>query len=276
MVYEVRGFSVTIPANTPIATPQTTNLTMPVRTVRWVEVQVPDGTRGVVGWQLTEGGVPMWPQAGSPFVVVSGQTTHWDLDDALQSGAWQLTGYNIGTFPHTLLVWFGLDLAVTAESGGGLPPPLGTITGTGTGQGEGGTTLPPVPTLPVSLPPTFPTLPGQPGPPANPDTILVGVSSLGQVWLLDESGYSQVTDQSDIDALSQDGIPTVAIDGDTHEAIIAAAGMPATMTLGNHVLSGQLVLPARVLGPPPPSKPAPPTPPGKPVGTTPAPVRAAG
>ena len=167
-------------------------------------------------------------------------------------------------------------MVVTAATGGGIAPPLGSITGTGTETGTGEGTLPTLPTLPVSLPPTFPTLPGTPGPPANPDTILVGVASLGQVWLLDESGYSQVTDQSDIDTLSQDGIPTVAVDGDTHAAIIAAAGMPATMSLGNNVLTGHLLLPARAVGAPPRPTPTAPPPPGTRVGAPPAPVRAAG
>lgn len=274
MVAEVRSFDVTVATGSTPGAPATYDVSFPVREVRWIDVQVPDGVRGTVGFAFASGGVQMFPQAGSPMVVVNGQGVHWDVEGAIDSGAWQMLAYNIGAFDHTLYVSFGLD-PVTAPPGSSGQPTTTLGTGTLLGGGEG-TPVPAPPTLslPVSLPPTPPLLPGAPASTAQVDTLLVGVASLGQVWLLDEQGYSQLTDQDDIDALAQDNVPTVAVSGQMHANIIAVAGMPATVSLGRETISGTW-LPAagRIRGNPPAPRPTSPAPTGVAVGAPPTPRR---
>lgn len=270
MVVEVRAFDVTVsPGSTPAA-PVAFDLSMPQREVRWIVVQVPDGCRGVIGWALSSGGVQMFPSAGSPMIVVDGQEVRWELTGALNSGAWQMIAYNIGNFSHTLQISFGLDLITAPQVAGG--GQLTGISAAGTG-GEGGGTgvpLPPSPTLPVSLPPSPPPLPGSTPSTAQVDTLLIGVASLGQVWLLDENGYSQILDQTDADTLQQDGVPTVAVSGQMHANLIAQAGMPATLTLGQERISGFLIPPRPTpIGAPPPIHRAGPPKPIPPVGAPP-------
>src|SRR2546427_11360384 len=107
---EIQAFTVTIPAGTPAAVPQVTNLTMPARIVERVEVVVPSGWNGLAGFALGAAGQPVIPYNRGAWIVASGETLAWDLADQISSGAWQLFGYNTGLFAHTLQIRFLLSL----------------------------------------------------------------------------------------------------------------------------------------------------------------------
>jgi hypothetical protein len=131
MAREVHSFEVTIPAGTAKASPQVTDLAMPPRVVVEVEVVVPPGPRGKVGFQLGAAGVQMLPYQPGTFFVADHESIRWPLEGQISSGAWQLIAYNTGFFAHTLEVRFLVDLPATAEAGGpvvlvgaeGLPSP---------------------------------------------------------------------------------------------------------------------------------------------------------
>lgn len=253
MAVEIREFSVTIPANTPISAGFAASLAMPTRVVSSVEVFIPPGPRGEVGWALASGGVQMFPLPQGTWVITDDRVVHWDLSDAIDSGAWQMLAYNTGLFPHTLIVIFYLDLVpLSGQSTTITTGTSSTSTGVGTTPPPPVITTPPPPTLtlPVTLPPSLPPLPGAPPPPV-PEQLLIGVADLGQVWLLDENGYSPVTSQDDVTAYQNDGIAGVELSTGTHDQILATAGMPATMTLGDQILSGYLIPPRRVVINPP-------------------------
>lgn len=130
MAREVYRFSVTIPAGTPLATPQVTALTMPERVVRSVEVTVPPGPHGLVGFQFTHAGSQMLPVNAGQFLVMDGRTRRWEVEDYITSGAWQLTAYNTGTFPHTLEIAFEVDVVQPPVALTGFQPlPVGAIEG---------------------------------------------------------------------------------------------------------------------------------------------------
>jgi len=110
MAYEVRHFPVTVPAGTPLAAPQTTDVSFPVRDVIGVSYHLPPGCAGLVGFYLAMGGVSVLPSAGPQFVIGDGSRGHWDLHDKPDSGAWQVIAYNTGANPHTIQIDFHLDL----------------------------------------------------------------------------------------------------------------------------------------------------------------------
>ena len=124
MAREVRSFAVTIPAGTAVATPQTTALTIPPRIVRWVRLRVPPGPAGSVGFRLASGGVQVIPWDPGTWLVYDNESTQWDLEGQLQTGAWQLQGYNIGRWDHTIYVTMGLDPLPGPGGAAGLTPPL--------------------------------------------------------------------------------------------------------------------------------------------------------
>lgn len=110
MAREVRYFTATIPAGTPIAAPVTVSVAFPVRVVESVDWRIPPGAQGVMGWQLAMGGVQVLPTASATWVVDDGTGGAFALDGYPDSGAWQVVGYNTGLYPHSVFLTFHLDL----------------------------------------------------------------------------------------------------------------------------------------------------------------------
>lgn len=109
MAREVRHFTATIPAGTPLATPATVAIAMPPRIVRSVYWRVPNGPMGQFGWQLAMGGVKVLPTGGDAFVIANDEHDTWYPDDHPDSGAWQVIGYNTGANPHSVYLAFSVD-----------------------------------------------------------------------------------------------------------------------------------------------------------------------
>lgn len=122
MAREVYRFPVTVPAGTLQTAPQVTQLSMPPRIVRKVEITVPPGPRGLVGLQLTSGKLPMVPINAGQFLTPDGRTLVFDLDGYITSGAWELTAYNAGGQPHTVEIVFHVDLTQAGSARIGFQP----------------------------------------------------------------------------------------------------------------------------------------------------------
>lgn len=140
MAQEIREFAVRIPAGTAKATPLVTSISFPSRNVTAVSWRVPPGPSGLMGWALTSAGTPVIPIQPGTYIVTDNQADTWELSGYLDSGNWQLTGYNTGLYDHTVYLTFLLDLPGTAEVS--LPPPIGTGVGV---IGGGGTVVTPPP-----------------------------------------------------------------------------------------------------------------------------------
>lgn len=127
----VYSFACPIPAGTAIATPATTNLTMPEYVVEWIEWTAPSGWNGMVGFYFAHLGNQALPFAsGAPnWIITNNDHRHWDLTDQTDSGAWQLVGYNLGTFPHTLYVQFGLSVPASVAASTALIVPNSALSG---------------------------------------------------------------------------------------------------------------------------------------------------
>lgn len=110
MTAEVRAFTATIPAGAPAAAPVTVDISFPPRVVRRIDWRVPNGPMGVFGWRLTMGGVQVLPTAGASWILANDESATWAPTRAPDSGAWQVTGYNTGRYPHAVYLTFHLDL----------------------------------------------------------------------------------------------------------------------------------------------------------------------
>lgn len=109
MSREIWAFAATIPAGTPQAAPVVVPVATPPRTVESIRWRVPHGPMGLMGWQLSMGGVQVLPTPGTPWVIANGEWDTWQVNDMPNSGAWQVTGYNTGIYPHTVYVEFRLN-----------------------------------------------------------------------------------------------------------------------------------------------------------------------
>ena len=166
MAREVYAFANLIPAGTLQSANFTLPMTFPVRSVDEIEVLVPPGPRGEVGFSIGAAGVPVLPTAAGTFIVTDNETIKWPVEGQIDSGAWTFFGYNTGQFPHTIYVRFLVRIA-TSEVGplaaGGAGAPLAIGPG-GPGPGP----APPPPGLPPPLPPIPPGLLPPPLPPIPP------------------------------------------------------------------------------------------------------------
>ncbi len=118
MAREVWQFNPSIPAGTAKATPVTIAMRLPVRIVRSVELEVPAGTLGLMGFYLAMSNVQVIPYVAGQWIVWDDKQKGWELDDYPTTGAWSLVGYNTGTHPHPITVIFHTDLIPHVE-----PPP---------------------------------------------------------------------------------------------------------------------------------------------------------
>lgn len=116
MAVEVRNFTATIPAGTPIGAPVTVDISFPPRVVASIDWRVPGGPVGLMGWRLSMGKVQVIPTAGDQWIVADGESGTIYPPAGLQSGAWQVTGYNTGTHAHNVYLVFHLELPTPAPA----------------------------------------------------------------------------------------------------------------------------------------------------------------
>lgn len=77
--------------------------------------RIPPGALGVMGWQLAMGGVQVVPFGSDTWVIDDGTAGSFTLDGYPDSGAWQVIGYNTGSFAHSVFLTFHLDLVERAR-----------------------------------------------------------------------------------------------------------------------------------------------------------------
>lgn len=106
---EIRTFAAVIPAGTPINAPATIDVSFPARTVDGVTVVVPAGANGAVGFQVLNSGLPVIPYNGDGWVIASQEVITWPLTGQITSGSWQVAGYNLGKYDHTVYLRFLLS-----------------------------------------------------------------------------------------------------------------------------------------------------------------------
>lgn len=150
MAREIRRFPVTIPANTAKTANFTSDLSFPDRAVEEIEIRVPPGPRGEVGFALGAAGQQIIPFQAGQFIVTDDETIHWPLEDQHDSGSWTFFGYNTGQFPHTIEVRFLLKVATSTGQAQAPVAPLDL------GQAPGSSPpslapLPPLPPLPAPI-----------------------------------------------------------------------------------------------------------------------------
>lgn len=118
---ETRVFAVTTPAGTLKTALHVTALAMPPRLVAGIEVVVPPGPNGVLGFALGAAGTAVMPYNAGGFIITSDDKISWPLTGQIDSGAWQCFSYNLGNFDHTIQIRFLLNQLSSAPAPVGLP-----------------------------------------------------------------------------------------------------------------------------------------------------------
>lgn len=106
MATTVYARSAVIPAGTPIAAPVTIDVSIPQMVTETIEWRQPKGAAGLMGWRLTSGGAAVIPADINTWIITEGETGNFTLQGLHDSGKWEVTGYNLGTFAHGVYVRF--------------------------------------------------------------------------------------------------------------------------------------------------------------------------
>jgi hypothetical protein len=74
-----------------------------------IDVKILDGPCGTVGFWIGAGGSQYVPRTNGSFIIPNDDYFTWPLANAINSGSWQLTGYNLDSFPHLIQVAFQVN-----------------------------------------------------------------------------------------------------------------------------------------------------------------------
>lgn len=176
MAVEIRRFTFTIPAGTLKTALKTQVVTFPPRVVTQINIRVPPGPAGQMGFSIGSSGNPVIPIDPGTFVVTDNERIEWPLERFWDSGSWEFFGYNLGQYDHSVYIEFLCDLVPIA------PPPVTPVlsplvisstspappSATGESPSTSSTTL----AAPV-LPPALPGTPVQPSPVQPPPGVPV-------------------------------------------------------------------------------------------------------
>jgi hypothetical protein len=122
MADEVHQFLCTIPAGTPKSSLYVTKMPLNLYSVDQIDVEVPPGPSGQMGFYLALSGQQWIPWEAGTFIVWNGQSDSWPLTNQPTSAGWELHGYNLGAYPHSVTVRFHLSAIVNPT-----PPVVPTL-----------------------------------------------------------------------------------------------------------------------------------------------------
>jgi hypothetical protein len=119
MATDVIVLQATVPAGTLFPTPAVVDLPVGTNLINKIRWRVPPGPRGHLSWFLAMGGVQVLPQAGGTAIVADDEWDEWEIENLPDSGAWQLYGFNDGSFDHTVYLGFYVTPITVGDGGGG-------------------------------------------------------------------------------------------------------------------------------------------------------------
>ena len=109
MADRIEPFTVLIPAGTAIAAPQVSALDFDDGIVTQINITVPPGPSGFVGFQFTHKGGKVIPSTGNTFIIADDRQIAWPVSNMPTASGWQLRAYNTDIYPHTLYIEFMID-----------------------------------------------------------------------------------------------------------------------------------------------------------------------
>lgn len=102
-------FGITVPPATPIASPVTVPMVFLQGEVVEIDVKILDGPCGTVGFFITAGGSQYVPRTQGNYIVPNDDYFTWPMQNAINSGSWGLTAYNLDSWPHLIQVAFQVN-----------------------------------------------------------------------------------------------------------------------------------------------------------------------
>lgn len=123
MATRIEAFEVIVPAATAEATPADTDLDMIPGRVESLQVMIPPGPSGLVGFAFVLSGQQVIPFKDGLFIKADNETITWDLERFPEVGTWTVRAFNTDVYDHTLFIRMSMDDEVPEQT-------PGSVTGT--------------------------------------------------------------------------------------------------------------------------------------------------
>lgn len=102
MASEIRQYGITVPAGTLDSAPAVFPMTMPPREVEALQIVVPPGPSGFVGFAVLVAGVRIIPYQSDLWIITAGENITWPLERMPNAGSWSVLAYNTGSLDHSI------------------------------------------------------------------------------------------------------------------------------------------------------------------------------
>jgi len=116
---------VVVAAGTFASVPTTTPLSFQDGVVVGLEIRVPPGPSGLMGFQILHSGVSVLPKKASEFIVTDNDKIEWPLSNFPTGNKWAVRAYNEDVYDHSIYLFFLIDeLPLRARSIMDVPLPV--------------------------------------------------------------------------------------------------------------------------------------------------------
>lgn len=116
MAYRILPFVATIPAGTPETGPVTVDLDLDNWVTEALDLEVPPGPTGLMGFQVYNNGVAWIPYGTGEWLVWDDVKERYQLSAQPDASGWQVVGYNTGTYDHAVILRFHVNPVVNAQT----------------------------------------------------------------------------------------------------------------------------------------------------------------
>lgn len=109
MADRIEWFEFTIPANGSELAPVSFPMVFAFGEVIEIDVKVPPGPAGNLGFYITAGGSQFIPRTFGSFIFPDNDYITWPVQNAINSGSWGLVAFNTDVWPHTIQISFQIN-----------------------------------------------------------------------------------------------------------------------------------------------------------------------
>lgn len=116
MAQRIESFTVLTPAGTLDTAPQTTALSFNDGVVQQIEILIPPGPSGLMGFRILHSGDVVIPYDRSKWIIADNEVIKWPLEGYPTGRAWAIRTYNLDAYSHTLYIRILVDETPRATS----------------------------------------------------------------------------------------------------------------------------------------------------------------
>lgn len=113
--------AITIPASTLATAPQTTALSLRDAVLERIEVRIPPGPSGLMGFAFLHSGQQVIPFTPGDWIVADDESLDWAVEHFPTGNKWSLRGYNTDVYAHTIYLRLHFRELVAAPVSAGVP-----------------------------------------------------------------------------------------------------------------------------------------------------------